>query len=385
MTLFLILVLISLFLLISEYLIVRRAVNKIPIRILVNGTRGKSSVVKYISAGLRGADKRTLAKITGVIPTIINPDGSEKIIKRIGPVRIQEQFKLIKLAAKNSIECLVLECMSINPELQMLESKIFRPDIYVITNIRDDHREQMGDTENQIHSICEAIPVNSCILTAEKKYLSEIKQATESKNSKLIFVDENELVNNEYESTFSANIKIAQKVFDILKIENAKSEAGLQKILKSDINSFLELRLDGKKVTFINGFAVNDVQSAEEFLDHWDKILSGINNLNIIFNSRSDRPLRSVLFAKWISSIKILNKVILTGNHIPRTKLELTRNGIDPQRIIVWTRKKTKNLRECVKEIAEHESFFMGFGNIAGDGLRIVNIFESLSLGKNTL
>ena len=92
MTLFYVLILFAFVLLTMEYLYLRYCINKIPLRILVNGTRGKSSVVKCISAALRESDKKTVAKITGVIPTIIYPDGSNNFIKRIAPARVQEQF-----------------------------------------------------------------------------------------------------------------------------------------------------------------------------------------------------------------------------------------------------------------------------------------------------
>ena len=42
--------------------------RKIPIRIHVNGTRGKSSVAEFIAAGLRASGRTPFAKITGIIP-----------------------------------------------------------------------------------------------------------------------------------------------------------------------------------------------------------------------------------------------------------------------------------------------------------------------------
>ncbi len=55
----------------------RRALNRIPIRIHVNGTRGKSSVTRLIAAGLRAGGIRTCAKTTGTLPRMIMPDGTE--------------------------------------------------------------------------------------------------------------------------------------------------------------------------------------------------------------------------------------------------------------------------------------------------------------------
>ena len=56
-----------------EIYIHKLSLEKIPIRIHVNGTRGKSSVTRLIAAGLRAGGLNTFAKTTGTIPRIINP------------------------------------------------------------------------------------------------------------------------------------------------------------------------------------------------------------------------------------------------------------------------------------------------------------------------
>ena len=50
----------------------QKSVNSIPLRIHVNGTRGKSSVTRLIAAGLREGKLKTFAKTTGTTPRIIN-------------------------------------------------------------------------------------------------------------------------------------------------------------------------------------------------------------------------------------------------------------------------------------------------------------------------
>ena len=54
----------------------RRNLKVIPIRIMVNGTRGKTSVTRLIAAILREAGIRTWAKTTGTQAAWILPDGS---------------------------------------------------------------------------------------------------------------------------------------------------------------------------------------------------------------------------------------------------------------------------------------------------------------------
>ena len=72
------------------------SLNKIPIRIHVNGTRGKSSVVRLIAAGLRQGGLKTFAKTTGTIPRIINDKGKDLELHRLRSATIGEQIRLIR-------------------------------------------------------------------------------------------------------------------------------------------------------------------------------------------------------------------------------------------------------------------------------------------------
>ena len=58
----------------------------IPLRIHVNGTRGKSSVTRLIAAGLREGGKRTFAKTPGPAPRVIDEEGIDRIVHRLAPV-----------------------------------------------------------------------------------------------------------------------------------------------------------------------------------------------------------------------------------------------------------------------------------------------------------
>ena len=54
--------------------------SRIPIRIHINGTRGKSSVTRLVAAGLRKGGIRTIAKTTGTYPRIILEDGRSFVL-----------------------------------------------------------------------------------------------------------------------------------------------------------------------------------------------------------------------------------------------------------------------------------------------------------------
>src|SRR5687767_2252726 len=98
--------------LIAEYLIHSVRLKSIPIRIHVNGTRGKSSVTRLIAGALRERGIKTLAKTTGTLPRMIMADGKEYPIYRPGGANIIEQLRIIDWAVYNNAEALVIECMA---------------------------------------------------------------------------------------------------------------------------------------------------------------------------------------------------------------------------------------------------------------------------------
>ena len=144
--------------------------KRIPMRIHVNGSRGKSSVTRLIAAGLRAGGKRVVGKTTGTLPRIIDPDGREISIKRNQPANIIEQTKILRYIDKMfKPEVLVIECMAVLPEYQWFcENKIVKSQIGVITNCRLDHTNEMGKFREQIaHSLANTIPVNGSLFTSE--------------------------------------------------------------------------------------------------------------------------------------------------------------------------------------------------------------------------
>src|SRR6058998_3737786 len=89
-----------------EYSRHQRNINAIPIRVMVNGTRGKSSVTRLIAAGLRSGGIKTLGKTTGTKPRLIYPNGSEVAIIRPGKANIIEQRMVFSKAVALGVEAL---------------------------------------------------------------------------------------------------------------------------------------------------------------------------------------------------------------------------------------------------------------------------------------
>jgi gamma-polyglutamate synthase len=364
------------FLFIEKYLYVRR-IDNLSTRILVNGTRGKSSVTEFIAEALRASGQNTIGKITGVYPTIILSDGTKKIIRRFNGARLQEQIKTVRFASSQKANSLVLECMSIQPELQKIESRIFKPHIYVITNILNDHQEELGfSEEEQAKAICSAIPFNSIIVTNEKRFLGMIKSNADNRNS-IVFTcdDKSNLSLDEYTSYNRDNMLIALKVCELLNLDKSVSKKTILKILNDRPPILTEHISNNKNIRFLNAFSVNDVLSTEKVMKDFENKFGLIHDPIFIFNSRADRPYRTIEFARWFGRINNIFRIYLIGNHSLKARKEIIKNGIVDSTIKIL---KTNSLNELFSDFDEFEHKeinVIGVGNIAGSGFEVMKLF----------
>lgn len=143
-----------------------RARAAIPIRVHVNGTRGKSTVTRLIAGALREAGIRTVAKTTGTAPRLILPDGSERPVRRRAPASIREQLWLLREAHRLDAGALIVECMAVHPDLQMVsEREMVAATIGVITNARLDHAEVMGSDEGDVaRALAGTVPLGGAVV-----------------------------------------------------------------------------------------------------------------------------------------------------------------------------------------------------------------------------
>lgn len=369
-------------LMIFEAIHTRRSIISISLKIHVNGTRGKSTITKYISTALRASNIKTIGKVTGEIPGLIQPDGSLKPIRRLGPARVNEQFRIIRKAAKVKVEALVLECMSINPVLQKIESRFYKPDIYVISNIRDDHREKVGANKKQrVEYACQAIPANCIVVSNDTESLSAIRLEAEKKNCKLLIPEKmgKTLVNTLPYGVFATNIEVAAEVAVLAGIDREVAIKSILNSISDDKSNFIQLQTEKTNAVFLNAFSVNDTDSATDFFNYWTNKLGIHENLAFVFNTRSDRPLRTKQFSEWIKKMHHQCRfVIITGDHKEWAyrKLKCLNPGVE-------IRKLKSNQIDGILNIIDKEfpgtELIIGIGNIRSEGYKVLNEFKNVS------
>jgi len=359
-------------LLMLESVVVYRDVARLQRRVHVGGTRGKSSVTRYIAAGLREGGESTWGKITGVRPTLIRHDGTAVRINRRGGARVQEQFRIIRRAVKQGVVNLVLECMSITPELQRLESRFFRPHVFVLTKIRDDHREHLGSGEEQVEAMCSAIPHHSLVITDDLDHRETIDRVAAVRGSRVKYIQtvDDAVVASCPDGAFPINLALALETCVALGADRGVALRGIRREASGEKGQGA-VALGSGNTKFVNGFAVNDVESARHFIDYWRSKEPSASGLIVMLNTRSDRPLRSLLFAEWLARLEGLSRVILLGDHAACAARALAEKGLARERISVWRRRQLQDIPQSLRSLGPQDALIVGLGNIGGDGFRV--------------
>ncbi len=165
-----------------------RNLQAIPVRVLVNGIRGKSSITRLVAGALRGGDMRVVAKTTGTAARFIYPDGSEEpVFRKFNIANVAEQIGIVARAAAESPDALVMECMAVQPALQEVnQTKLIQSNIGVLCNVREDHLEEMGPTLDDVaRSLSRSMPVGGVCITAESERFDVLAHEAEQRDCRL--------------------------------------------------------------------------------------------------------------------------------------------------------------------------------------------------------
>ena len=369
-----------------ELVLHRRRLARIPIRIHVNGTRGKTSVTRLIAAGLREAGVRSVAKTTGTVPRFILPNGREVPVYRPGGPNVIEQKQSVTMAAAQRAEALVVECMALQPQLQWLsESKLVRATHGVITNARPDHLDVMGPTEEDVaRALAGTVPVNGVFLTAERTHRAFFQEVCEERGSRFHAAEDVERpLTHDDVAAFSYlehrdNIELALAVCQEIGIDNETALRGMWRA-KPDPGAMTEDEIEffGRTIVFVNGFAANDPTSTRYI---WEQSLRRHRELKrriAVFNCRSDRADRSEQLGESYASWTQADEVVLLGTGQYIFARAAVKAGLDPTRLVFVDRSHPADIFEILLGLAESSALVMGLGNIAGPGLALAEYFAN--------
>lgn len=369
-----------------EFILHRRRLSRIPIRVHVNGTRGKTSVTRLIAAGLREAGVRCVAKTTGTVPRFILPNGREVPVYRPGGPNVIEQKQAVTMAAAQRAEALVVECMALQPQLQWLsETKLVRATHGVITNARPDHLDVMGPTEEDVaRALAATIPTGGVFVTAEKTHRPFFQQVCEDRRTRFRGAEDiTHPVTPDDVEGFSylehqENMELALAVCEELGVDNETALRGMWRA-KPDPGAMTEAEVEffGRTIVFVNGFAANDPTSTRYI---WEQSLRRHRELErriAVFNCRSDRADRSQQLAQSYAGWTQADEVVLLGTGQYIFARAAVKSGLDPTRLVFVDRTHPADIFEILLGLAESSALVMGLGNIAGPGLALAEYFAN--------
>ena len=251
-----------------EYRHHQATIRRVPHRIHVNGTRGKSSVTRLITGGLQEGGIRTLGKTTGTMPCYLDPAGEQVRIQRIGKANIIEQVKVARRAVSLGVDALVVECMAVLPGNQKLaEDQMIHATIGVITNVRADHLDEMGPTvEDVARSLSATIPIGGMLFTCERNFLHVFEEAARKKHSEVRLIGE-EGVTDAMMKGFTylehkSNVALALAVCEKAGVPPADALRGMQNVIPDPgVLRVYTLSHADRTIEFVNAFAANDPDS----------------------------------------------------------------------------------------------------------------------------
>jgi len=361
--------------------------DAIPIRIHVNGTRGKSSVTRLIAAGLRAGGRRVFAKTTGTMARMILPDGSEIDVYRVGRPNIIEQTRIVRRAVEEGAEALVMECMAVAPELQPIaEERLVRSTVGVITNARADHLDVMGPTvDDAARVLARTLPRGSVAFTAERDRFRLLEEEAGRRGSRLVFAEAGSVSPSEVDRfsyvEHAENVALALAVCAHLGVGRADALRGM--ITATPDPGVLRrerVRVGTKDVTFVNAFAANDPDSTRLIWERLglDKAQPGVQRI-VLANCRDDRIQRSEQIAALVARGLNADHVVLSGQGTAVVAFQAVKQGLDPGRITDLGGYSAEQVYERVLALVERRGVVVGIGNIVGLGQEIVLHFRNRS------
>jgi len=367
-----------------EYFRHQKNINAVRIRIMVNGTRGKSSVTRLIAAGLRSGGMRTLGKTTGTKPRLIYPNGSEAPIMRPGKANIIEQLKVFRRAASLEVDALVVECMAVLPANQLImERQMVRSTVGVITNVRADHLDEMGPTIEEVaRALSNTIPSHGILFTSEQTFMPLFNEVATTQGSQLVHVA-SDMITDGMMKGFSYiehkdNVALALGVCEHFGVSRTEALRGMYEAIPDPgVLRIFTIHHYEKEIEFVNAFAANDPDS---YVLIWD-LLKGhrMRSKTVIglVNCRQDRIQRTESLAELIARKFPADHFILVGEFTTPLLNKAISMGLPFSKISNMADAAPTEVFEQAAFLSGTRSLVVGIGNIVGFGEEILTTFTS--------
>jgi poly-gamma-glutamate synthase PgsB/CapB len=308
----------------------------------------------------------------------------------------------------------VAEIMSLHPENHYVESQqMLQPHIVVITNVRQDHTEAMGETKEEVAAVLSLdIPAKARVFVPEKENRPLFETAVKHAAGELITVREgisSPLLHHAPElkrKEFSDNLDLVYALGKHLHIDQQVILNGIRQA-RHDIGKLKIWRYHSPEIQktyyFVNGFAANDPESTWQVIAKVKEILpSASDKLIGLLSLRADRGDRT---KQWLESLSRgafdgFNRIYVTGAHsqIVWRKLQ---SAVRSQSVVgnrsavfqtagempalpslksvsILKNKSPEAMMKTMLAEIEDQSVIFGFGNMKGTGELLADYWNKI-------
>lgn len=353
----------------------KRCLDSIDCRIVVNGIRGKSSITRLCAGALRGGRLTVVAKTTGTAARFIYPDASEEpVYRKFEIANVVEQIGIVRKAAALEPDVLVMECMAVMPALQEVnQTKLIQSTISVISNVREDHLQEMGPTLRDVaRSLSRSMPVGGVCVTAERELLSVLQEEADRRSCQLVSVDPGAITDEDMAGfshhSFKENVAIALAIAERLGVPRELALKGMWDAPPDPgVLTVEPYRFGDKVLRLANVFAANDPRSTVMNVQELIERQSIQPPVFTLINCRPDRVERNGQMGEIVPEL-LTDKLFVIG-HPTKSALAKVPAG--------WTGEvfdlggASRPVEEIVRTVVDQiddQACLVAVGNIHGQG-----------------
>lgn len=287
----------------------QRRLERIDTQIVVSGTRGKSSLTRWMYEILYDREYDVYAKITGNHPVSIH-SGTEEPISRGSQVTLYENEREIRRHTPR--DAMVIENQAITSyTTRMVNSRFTDPDVVVLSNVREDHLSTLGGDRYKVaRGLVRAIPSGTHVVNAEQDpYLREYLEAEINRRGATV---SHVTVPDEHD-----HIPGIEMIYALNEILHAIGEEPLS---DDELATYRE-KMDVEWRTLsegrvYNAAEVNDVQSTEMIRRALFEKDPSIARVEPFLYLRGDRRGRSVSFLHYLNELYEPNDPVFERVHV---------------------------------------------------------------------
>jgi poly-gamma-glutamate synthase PgsB/CapB len=357
-----------------------RRLSRIPHRIHVNGTRGKSGVTRLIAAGLRAGGLRVVAKTTGAAPRVLLPDGSEEDPRHGRRPSLREYSGVVRVGARLGADALVVECMALRPEYQAAADRLLRSTIGVLTSAGLDHLGVIGSTPEEITAVLgSTIPTRGTLVTPSPvPTLWSSRAASLGTEVRAVPPAAGHTLPVRYVE-WPVNVALALEVCAVIGVDRDAALAGMRAVLPDrGALRVWQMPHAGGTVWLVGSFAANDPGSTRRTIERVRSHLPAPGRVVGLLNTRIDRGERTLQWCEALLRGHLrLDALVLTGGHAPAALRLLRRRGWKVASVAAPGRGPDA-LMAAALAYAGDGGLIVGMGNIGGAGAALLDAWQRM-------